>query len=267
MCRDSRDERSRKEGATRTLGPGARFELASRDPQPPSITRLAHPGRTSPNRGEEYSILLDGSDGPGRGRSCFTHPSRGCSTSRAIHDGVEGTSSKGATFGRVHRIRREADERLRRSGLVVILLGSSGRGLDERRDVAHVLARRGIIALVPEDDFPVEIGPSVLEVDVLERSDVDLVVLSIGSWGAATALGQFSSNPKIAPKLRVRVRPEYHPVHSPPGSYPPTCTRPISSGMATSTPSMEDGRRPCLRPRPSSRCSPNVIVRSMPLDR
>src|SRR2546426_7558676 len=66
MCRDSRDERSRKEGATRTLGPGARFELASRDPQPPSITRLAHPGRTPPNRGEEYSILLDSRDGAGR---------------------------------------------------------------------------------------------------------------------------------------------------------------------------------------------------------
>src|SRR5437899_12658056 len=45
MCCDSRDERSRKEGAIRTRGPGARFELASRDPQPPSITRLAHPGR------------------------------------------------------------------------------------------------------------------------------------------------------------------------------------------------------------------------------
>ena len=119
----------------------------------------------------------------------------------------------------VHRFRREAEQRLQRSGLVVILLGSSGRGLDERRDVAHVLTRRGIVALVPEDDFPVEIGPSVLEVDVLERSDVDLVFLSIESWGAATEFGQFSSNPKIAPKLRVLVRPEYHPVHSPPGSY------------------------------------------------
>ena len=45
--------------ASRTRGPGARFELASRDPQSPSITRLAHPGRTPPNRGGEYSILLN----------------------------------------------------------------------------------------------------------------------------------------------------------------------------------------------------------------
>ena len=127
--------------------------------------------------------------------------------------------SKGNTVRRVHKIRKEAAERLKRSGLVVILLGSSGRGLDERREVAHVLARRGIVALVPKDDFPVETGPSVLEVDVLERSDVDLVFLSIESWGAATEFGQFSSDPRIAPKLRVLVRPEYHPVHSPPGSY------------------------------------------------
>src|SRR2546427_5664020 len=132
---------------------------------------------------------------------------------------VERTLSKRNKIQSVHLFRREAEHRLQRSGLVVILLGSSGRGLDERRDVAHVLTRRGIVALVPEDDFPVEIRPSVLEVDVLERSDMDLVFLSIESSGAAAEFGQFSSNPKIAPKLRVLVRPEYHPVHSPPGSY------------------------------------------------
>src|SRR5207245_7074565 len=70
-----------------------------------------------------------------------------------------------------------------------------------------------------EDDFPPEVGPSVIEEEILERSDVDLVFLSIESWGAATEFGQFSSNPRIAPKLRVLVRPEYHPVHSPSRSY------------------------------------------------
>ena len=207
-------------GATRTRGPGARFELASRDPQPPSITRLAHPGRESPNRGGEYSILLDLS---------ATEPRRARVVSHTPHVGAQlaarhileprGALSKGNAVRHVHQIRREAEERIQRSGLVVILLGSSGRGLEERREVAHILARRGIVVLVPEDDFPMEIGPSVLEVDVLERSDVDLVFLSIESWGAATEFGQFSSNPKIAPKLRVLVRPEYHPVHSPAGSY------------------------------------------------
>ena len=48
---------------------------------------------------------------------------------------------------------------------------------------------------------------------------MDLVFLSIESWGAATEFGQFASNPRIAPKLRVLVRPEYHPVHSPSNSY------------------------------------------------
>src|SRR5439155_1730277 len=49
----------RGRAARRPRGPGARFELASRDPQSLSITRLAHPGRTPPNRGGEYSILLN----------------------------------------------------------------------------------------------------------------------------------------------------------------------------------------------------------------
>src|SRR5439155_9781283 len=200
---------------TRTRGPGARFELASRDPQPPSITRLAHPGRRPPNRGEEYSILLDRPYGP----ELFHTPLRSLLNSGPTVLSSSEALSKRNKIQSVHRFRREAEQRLQRSGLVVILLGSSGRGLDERRDVAHVLTGRGIVALVPEDDFPVEIGPSVLEVDVLERSDVDLVFLSIESWGAATEFGQFSSNPRIAPKLRVLVRPEYHPVHSPPGSY------------------------------------------------
>src|SRR2546422_11317173 len=90
-----------------------------------------------------------------------------------------GALSKGNAVRRVHQIRREAEQRLQRSGLVVILLGSSGRGLDERRDVARVLTRRGIVSLVPEDDFPVESGPSALEVDIVERRDVDLVFLRI----------------------------------------------------------------------------------------
>src|SRR5205807_8989212 len=90
---------------------------------------------------------------------------------------------------------------------------------EERRLVGGVLTNRGIVARVPEDDFPKESGPSVIEDDVLERSDVDLVFLSIESWGAATEFGQFASNPRIAPKLRVLVRPEYHPVHSPSRSY------------------------------------------------
>ncbi len=48
---------------------------------------------------------------------------------------------------------------------------------------------------------------------------MDLVFLNVDSWGAATGFGQFSSDPNIAPKLRLLVRPEYHPVHSPGKGY------------------------------------------------
>ena len=69
----------------------------------------------------------------------------------------------GNAVRRVQAIRKETEDRLKRAGLVVMLLGSSGRGLDQRRAIAHVLRSRGIVALVPEDDFPAEIGPSVIE--------------------------------------------------------------------------------------------------------
>src|SRR3989441_10741279 len=97
-----------------------------------------------------------------------------------------GDVTGGTAVRRVHAIRKETGGRLNRSGLAVMLLGSSGRGLDERRAVARVLGSRGIVALVPEVDFPPEIGPSVMEEGILERSDLDLVFLSIESWGAAT---------------------------------------------------------------------------------
>src|SRR5437016_7132304 len=126
-----------------------------------------------------------------------------------------GSLSKANTARRVRIVREEAEKRLKRSGLILILLGSSERGLEERRQVAEVLRGRGIVALVPEDDFPKEIGPSVIEDDVLERGDVDLVFLSIESWGAATEFDQFAANPRIAPKLRVLVLPAYHPVPCP----------------------------------------------------
>ena len=63
-----------------------------------------------------------------------------------------GSLSKANTARRVRIIREEAEERLKRSGLILILLGSSERGLEERRQVAEVLRGRGIVALVPEDD-------------------------------------------------------------------------------------------------------------------
>src|SRR5436309_6530850 len=94
--------------ATRTRGPGARFELASRDPQPPSITRLAHPGRRPPNRGEEYSILLDRPYGP----ELFHTPLRSLLNSGPTLLSSSEALSNSNKIHSVHRFRRQAEQRL-----------------------------------------------------------------------------------------------------------------------------------------------------------
>lgn len=108
---------------------------------------------------------------------------------------------------------RWLNERLRRTRMVVALLGARGHGLEERRTIARELRRRGILVLIPEDDLPPEIAPSLAEVSVLAQAEVDLVFLNVQSWGSATELGQFHRDPEIARKLRVLVPPEHHPFH------------------------------------------------------
>ncbi len=93
------------------------------------------------------------------------------------------------------------------------MLGANGEGLAERRKIARTLKRKGIIVLVPEDDFPRDVSPSVAEPATLADGDVDLVFLNLQSWGTAGEFGQFHENQRIAPKLRVLVPLEYHPFH------------------------------------------------------
>ncbi len=76
-----------------------------------------------------------------------------------------------------------------------------------------------MIAIVPEDDLPEDLAPSLSEKRVLARADVDLVFLNVQSWGAATELGQLDADPLVAHKLRVLVPLEFHPLHSPAGGY------------------------------------------------
>jgi hypothetical protein len=101
----------------------------------------------------------------------------------------------------------------------VVLLGSAGSGLEERREIARVLNARGVAALVPEDDFPSDVSPSIVERAILSSADVDLVFVSVHSWGTATEFGQFHAEPSIARKLRVLVDPDHHPLHSPKDGY------------------------------------------------
>lgn len=113
----------------------------------------------------------------------------------------------------VHTVVKEFEQRVRQSVIVVALLGSEGKGLDERRVLASTLAPKGVLALIPEDHLPREVSPSLAEGALLSKGDIDLVFLNVESWGTATEFGQFSENPEIARKLRVMVKAEYHPFH------------------------------------------------------
>ncbi len=120
---------------------------------------------------------------------------------------------------RLRTARESLESQIGRSALVVVLLGSAGNGLEERRDLARTLNGRGMVALVPEDDFPRDVGPSVMERAVLSTADVDLVFVNVRSWGTATEFGQFHSLPRIARKLRILVDPDHHPIHGPTDGY------------------------------------------------
>ena len=109
--------------------------------------------------------------------------------------------------------RERLESQIGRSTLIVVLLGSTGNGLEERRRVARLLNELGMAALVPEDDFPRDVGASVVERAILSGADIDLVFVSVESWGSATEFGQFHTDPRIARKLRVLVDPEHHPIH------------------------------------------------------
>ncbi len=104
---------------------------------------------------------------------------------------------------RLRAAREQLKSQIGRSRLIVVLLGSRRSGVEERRDIARVLNARGVAALVPEDDFPSDVSPSIAERAILSSADVDLVVVSVRSWGTATEFGQFHAEPPIARKLRV----------------------------------------------------------------
>lgn len=115
--------------------------------------------------------------------------------------------------GWVLSLRRKLERKVERSSLIVALLGAGRKGLEERRAIARDLSLRRIIAIVPEDDLPRGISPSLAETAILFRSDVSLIFINVESWGSAAEFGQFSADPDVARKLRVLVRPRYHPLH------------------------------------------------------
>ena len=127
------------------------------------------------------------------------------------------------THRRVKDLVRELRERLeareRRTSLTVALLGAEGAGLQERRDIAKVLEGGGMNVLIPEDDLPGDVSPSLAEEEMLAHGDLDLVFLNVDSWGTATEFGQLYGRAPLARKLRVIVQAEYHPLYGTRRSY------------------------------------------------
>ena len=111
----------------------------------------------------------------------------------------------------------EAERALRRriseERLSVVLLGASGRGLEARRRIAEHLAKDGITALVPEDDFPGDIALSLSNRILLSADTIDLVFVNVQSWGSTAEFSEFSSQEVVVGKLRVLVARRFHPIY------------------------------------------------------
>jgi len=67
----------------------------------------------------------------------------------------------------VKRFRKILEEKVKDTSIIVVLLGAGGRGLKKRRKIRAKLEEEGVIAIIPEDDFPAEEAPSVVEEAVL----------------------------------------------------------------------------------------------------
>ena len=112
----------------------------------------------------------------------------------------------------------ELERRVKESCIIVALLGTGGKGIVERREIGQKLEADGIIALIPEDDFP-EFSPSLIEEVILKRADTDLIFINVESWGTVAEFVQFHDKKDIAPKLRVLVYHAYHPLYGSSKSY------------------------------------------------
>ena len=113
----------------------------------------------------------------------------------------------------IRDLRSKFEAEARRAYLTVVLLGKGGDGLEERREIARLLERSGMNAVIPEDDLPKEASPSLAEEAMLVHGDADLVFLNVESWGTATEFGQFHDREPIARRLRVLVPAAYHPLY------------------------------------------------------
>lgn len=113
----------------------------------------------------------------------------------------------------LHSLQKRLEREFKETSIVVVLLGAGGKGLEQRRTLKKKLAISGIIPLVPEDDFPKEIAPSLVEIAMLLKGDIELVLIDVESWGSTTEFAQLYGNSRIAPKLGVLVDHQHHPLY------------------------------------------------------
>ena len=119
----------------------------------------------------------------------------------------------------IKTFRDTLEEKVKDTSIIVVLLGASGKGLRKRRKIRARLEEEGVIAIIPEDDFPAKEAPSVAEEAIFAEEDVDLVYVNVESWGSATEFAQFHEKKTTAHKLRVLTRREYHPLYGDSQSY------------------------------------------------
>lgn len=107
----------------------------------------------------------------------------------------------------------QMQKELRAVEVIVALLGAGGKGLEQRRAIARELVMRGIFAVIPEDILPYQLSPSLLERKLLSEEDLDIAFVNVESWGSAAEFSEFRTDKRIAPKLRVLVERNHHPLY------------------------------------------------------
>jgi len=70
---------------------------------------------------------------------------------------------------------------VKRTSIIVILLGAGNKAIEKRRAICRKLVNESIICLIPEDDFPSDVAPSLVEEAFLKSSDVDLIFINVES--------------------------------------------------------------------------------------
>ena len=109
--------------------------------------------------------------------------------------------------------RNEIQRRLKAAKIFIALLGAGGKGLEDRRSMAEELSKKDIFAVVPEDILQAGISPSLLERQILSSEELDIAFVNVESWGSVAEFSEFRHDNDIAPKLRVLVCREYHPLY------------------------------------------------------